>query len=117
MKPLFLLLAALLALPGHAFAAEPIRIDIYLAGQLEHIVTLAGANSSVRISPKASPNTTLELRLIAPEPLIVEVRETSTDSESVITGRAKILASENSFALAEIKGVQFRNPYVLVRHD
>lgn len=117
MKSPFLLLAALLALPGHALAAPPIGIDIYLADQLQYLVTLAGANSTVKISPKDSPHTTLELRLIAPEPLIIEVKETSSDDDVVNIGRAKILAPESSFAVSEIQGVRFRQPYVLVRRD
>lgn len=117
MKSLFLLLAALLALPGHALAANTIRIDIYLAGELEHFVLLAGANSTVKFSPKDSPNTTLELRLIAPEPLIVEIRETSSNDDGVVVGRAKILEPGSSFAVSEIQGARFRKPYVLVRRD
>lgn len=117
MKPLFPLLVALLALPGHALAANPIRIDIYLADELQYLVTLDGANSTAKISPRVSPHTTLELRLIAPEPLIVEVRETSSDDQVVNVGRAKIFSPGSSFAVSEIQGAKFRQPYVLVRRD
>ena len=117
MKSLPLLLAALLAIPVSAIAAEAIKIDIYLADQLEQSVTLSGPNSTASITGSNMPGTTFELRLIAPEPLIVELKEHSNDGRADATGRAKILAAGNSFAVSEIKGSTFRNPYVLVRRN
>ncbi|MBI2277971.1 MAG: hypothetical protein HYU74_11510 [Dechloromonas sp.] len=117
-KRLPLLLAALLAVPVHAFAADPVKIDIYLAGGLKQSVSLVGANSTVKFSPAGMPNTMLELCLIAPEPVIVEMTETTADTGVVeAVGRIRLLAPGSSFAVAEIKGSKFRGPYVLVRPD
>lgn len=116
MKYLPLTLAALLAVPIHAVAADVAKIDIYLAGQLNQSISFLGANSTVKFSPTGIPNTTLELRLIAPEPLIVEMKETTTDggiAEAV--GRVKLVTPGSSFDVSKIKGVRFRSSYVLVR--
>jgi hypothetical protein len=117
MKPLSLCLAALLAASGHVFAADTVKIDVYLAGTLEQSVSLVGPNSTVKFSPSDTPSTTFELRLIAPEPVIVEMKETSTDGSAVVVGRAKLLSTGSSVAVSEIKGPKFRTPYVLVRRD
>ncbi|MBS1140868.1 MAG: hypothetical protein H6R13_2321 [Proteobacteria bacterium] len=117
MKSLPLFLAALLALPVPAIAENAVKIDVYLAGVLEQSVSLKGANSTVKFSPRDTPATTCELRLIAPEPLIVEMKETSTDGSAEVFGRAKIPSSGGSFSVSEMKGAKFRSPYVLVRHD
>ena len=118
MKLLPLILAALLAVPVHAFAADAVKIDIYLAGHLEQSISFLGANSTVKFSPTGIPDTTLELRLIAPEPLIVEMKETTTDggiSEAV--GRIKLVNPGSSFDVSQIKGTKFHGLYVLVRPD
>ena len=118
MKYLPLTLAALLAVPIHAVAADVAKIDIYLAGQLNQSISFLGANSTVKFSPAGVPNTTLELRLIAPEPLIVEMKETTMDggiAEAV--GRVKLLTPGSSFNVSEIKGGKFHSPYVLVRSN
>lgn len=118
MKSLSLLLAALLAVPTTVFAAEAVKIDIYLAGDLKQSVSLVGPNSTVKFSPLGVPSTTLELRLIAPEPLIVEMKETTTDGGGAeVVGRAKMPTPGSSFAVSEIKGAKFHSPYVLVRRD
>lgn len=116
MKYLPLTLAALLALPIYAVAADVAKIDIYLAGQLNQSISFLGANSTVRFSPTGIPNTTLEFRLIAPEPLIVEMKEITTDggiAEAV--GRVRLINPGSSFDVSEIKGVKFHANYVLVR--
>lgn len=116
MKYLPLTLAALLAVPIHAVAADVAKIDIYLAGQLKQSISFLGANSTVKFSPTGIPNTTLELRLIAPEPLIVEMKETTTESGiAEAVGRVKLVTPGSSFDVSEIKGVRFRSSYVLVR--
>lgn len=117
MKSLSLFLAAWLAASGHALAADPVKIDVFLAGILEQSVSLVGPNSTVKFSPSDAPGTTFELRLIAPEPVIVEMKETSTDGSAAVVGRAKMPSPGNSVAVSEIKGAKFRTPYVLVRHD
>lgn len=110
-----LLIAALLAAPFHAFAADAVKIDIYLAGNLKQSVSLVGPNASVKVAAAGVPNTTLEFRLIAPEPLIVEMKETTTDGE--VIGRIKMPTPGSSFAVADIKGAKFHSPYLLVRQD
>ena len=118
MKYLPLPLAALLAVSIHAVAADVAKIDIYLAGQLHQSISFLGANTTVKFSPTGMPNTTLELRLIAPEPLIVEMKETTTDggiAEAV--GRIKLVAPGSSFDVSEIKGGKFHGRYVVVRPD
>jgi len=102
--------------PIFASAAEVAKIEVYATGVLQNSVSFQGANSSVKISSPAVPNTTLELRLIAPEPLIVEITETTTGAESLeAVGRVKLLTQGESFAISEIKGATFHSPYVLVR--
>ncbi|MEN9480819.1 MAG: hypothetical protein RLZZ298_2214 [Pseudomonadota bacterium] len=118
LKSLPLLLAALLAAPIQAFAADAIKIDVYIAGNLKQSVSLAGPNAMTKFSPIGMPNTTLELRLIAPEPIIIEMKETTLDgSNPEAIGRVKLPTPGGSFAVAEIKGGKFHHPYVLVRPD
>lgn len=107
-----------LATPILASAADVAKMEVYASGNLKHSVSFGGANSSVKISSPDIPNTTLELRLIAPEPLIVEVKETIIGGEIVeAVGRVKLLASGSSLAVSEIKGGKFHSPYVLVRTE
>lgn len=113
-----LVLAAALAFPVASQAADPVKIEIFLGGQLKQSVTLVGPNASARFNPHEMPDTTLELRLIAPEPVILEMRETAghgAGNEAV--GRVKLLAAGSSVAVADLKGNRFHNPYVLVRKD
>ncbi len=118
MKLLSLLFASLLAAPFSASAADPVKIDIYLADQLNQSVSLVGANSTVEFSPRGVPGTTLVLRLIAPDPVIVEMTETTTaDGGAEVVGRVKLPAPGSSVAVANIKGAKYSSPYVLVRAD
>lgn len=110
-----LLIAALLAVPFHAFAADAVKIDIYLAGDLKQSVSLVGPNATVKVAAAGVQNTTLEFRLIAPEPVIVEMKETTTNGE--VVGRIKMPTPGSSFTVADIKGDKFHSPYVLVRRD
>jgi len=116
MKILPLFLAAALAVPVQALAAEAVKIEIRLPGDLKQTVALTGPNSSAKFSATTSPNTTLELRLIAPEPVILDIRETTTgEGGEEVVGRVKLLTPGSSFAVSEIKGARFQNPYILVR--
>ena len=118
MKPTHLILAAFLAAPFHLFAADVVKIDLYTAGTLKQSISLVGVNASVKVANADIPNSLLELRLIAPEPVIVEVKETSADGAVVeAVGRVKLLAPGSSFALSEIKGAKFHSPYVFVRSN
>ena len=116
MKSLLVFLATVLAMPVPALAADAIKIDIYLAGALKQSVSLSGPNSSVKFTPLGMPNTVIELRLIAPEPIILEMKETTTDGEPVeVVGRIKLHTPGGSYAVSEMKGTKFHNAYVLVR--
>jgi len=117
-KSIPLLFAALLAIPVHALAADAVKIDIYLAGNLQQSVSLVGPNAIVKFSPTDIPGSKLELRLIAPEPVIVEMKETRSDGGGTeVVGRIKMATPGSSFAVADIKGAKFHDPYVLVRAD
>lgn len=110
--------AAALAFPVGSLAADPVKIEIFLGGQLKQSVTLVGPNASARFTPHEMPDTTLELRLIAPEPVILEMKETAGQGNaSEATGRIKLVSAGSSVAVADIKGNRFHNPYVLVRKD
>lgn len=111
-------MAALLAIPSYSLAADAVKFDIYLAGNLQHSVSLVGPNAMVKFIPEGIPDATLEFRLIAPEPVIVEMKETMTKGGSPeVVGRIKMPTPGSSFAVSEIKGSKFHNPYVLVRVD
>lgn len=119
MKSISLLIAGLLAISTHAFAVDDgVKFNIYLAGQLQRSVALVGPNAKFKFSPTDEPNSTLEFRLIAPEPVIVEMKETTADgAHSEVVGRIKLPTPGSSFAVADIKGAKFQHPYVLVRAD
>lgn len=112
-----LLIAALLAIPGHVLAADTVKIDIFLAGHLQQSVSLVGPNAMAKFSPASIPGSTLELRLIAPEPVIVEMTETSNNGDAEVLGRIKMATPGSSFAVSDLKGAKFHHPYVLVRVD
>lgn len=117
-KSIPLLFALALAIPVHGFAADAVKIDIYLAGNLQQSVSLVGPNATVKFSPTSAPGTTLELRLIAPAPVIVEMKETRTEGATIeVVGRIKMATPGSSFAVSDIKGSKFHDPYVLVRAD
>jgi len=117
MKLTPLLFVAALAAPLSAVAAEPVSIDIYATGVLKHSVALSSAHPTVTVTHPTVPNTTLELSLIAPEPLILDVKEeTLADGKMVeAEGRVKLLAPGNSFSVSDIQGANFHSPYVLTR--
>jgi hypothetical protein len=118
MKSLPLLVAALLPVASTAFAADPVKVDVYLAGELKQSVSLVGPNSSARFTPSGQPGTTIELRLVAPEPVILDMKETTTEGGIAETiGRVKLPTPGSSFAVAEAKDAKFHSPYVLVRRD
>lgn len=112
-----LLAAALFAIPVHALAADTVKIDVYLAGSLQQSVSLVGPNAMARFSPSSLPGSTIELRLIAPEPVILEMKEMTADGGAEVVARVKMATPGGSFAVADIKGTQFHHPYVLVRAD
>ena len=114
MKISHLFLATLLA-SNTALAGDPVQLDVFLGGELKEKVLLNGHNSRYRFSLAESPNTTLELRLVAPEPLIVELKETTKGSESKeVTGRAKLIGAGSSYEV-NAQESKFHHAYVLVR--
>ena len=110
-----LLIAALLAAPLHAFAADAVKFDLYVASDFKQAISLVGPNATVKVPAYGTPNATLEFRLIAPEPVILEIKETTSAGE--VVGRIKLPTPGSSFTVADIKDAKFRSPYVLVRHD
>lgn len=117
MKSFSLLIAALLAIPAQVLAADTVKIDIFLAGSLQQSVSLVGPNAVAKFSPSSIPGSTLELRLIAPEPVIVEMKETTNVDGAEVIGRIKMATPGGSVSVADIKGAKFHHPYVLVRVD
>lgn len=110
--------AVSLAAPCLASAAEVAKIEVYADGVLQHSLSFQGPNSSFKVSSPAVPNTTLELRLIAPEPLIVEVKESITGGESSeAAGKVKLVTRGDSLAVSKIKEGGFHSRYVLVRPE
>ena len=97
-------------------ACESVKVDGLLACKLQNSISLVGPNASVKFSPTGMPGSTLELRLIAPEPVIIEMKETLADGKGAeVIGRIKMPTPGSSFAVAEMKGAKFHSPYVLVR--
>ena len=118
MKVSALILAAALALPCLASAAEPVKFEIYLDGTLKQSVSLVGPHSKFKFSPEGLADTTLEFRLIAPEPLILEMKEmTAPEGSPEIVGRVALTKPGSSVTVSEIKGAKFKHPYVLVRKE
>jgi len=117
MKLLPLLLTTLIAATP-AFATEPVKVDVFLDGKLKVHALLTGANAKYTFSLAESPNTTLELRLVAPEPVILDLKEITTgDTALETTGRVKLVDPGSSIAVNERKDAGFRFPYVLVRPE
>ncbi len=118
MKVRDLIIAAALAMPVLASAAEPVKFEVYLAGELKQSVSLVGPHSKYKFSPAGMADTTLEFRLIAPEPLILELKETTAqDSAPEHVGRVALTKPGSSVNVSEIKGAKFKHPYVLVRTE
>lgn len=115
MKRLASLAATLLIASIPAFAADPVKIDIYVEGKLKHQVELTGPNATSRFALHDAPETQLELRLIAPEPIIVEFRETRADQKT--TSRIKLIEKGSFCNVSELKGGNFQRPYVLQRPE
>ena len=115
MKSLSALFAAL-SLAFAAQAAEPVLIDVYIDGKLQEQVKLAGANAHYQFWVKNDLETALEVPLIAPEPIIVDIRETTTGREAPNgSGRVKLVGARDSFSVAAFKDAGFRHQYTLVR--
>lgn len=110
------LLASLLLAATATYAAEPIKVDIYLDGKLQQQVTLTGAHAEFKFKLLDDPATALEMKLVAPEPIIIDLKETA-DSQPAVSGRIKLVGAGGSATVADLKGAQFRHAYVLVRPE
>lgn len=124
MKVLSLITAALIALPLPAFAAEEVLINISMADLFYKSVSLSGPNASVTLNPAKIPNTTLEIKLLAPEPIVVQLKETTTleagtSNQTVVETIGKIALSRpgGSVTVTELKGSKFHHPYVITRPE
>lgn len=118
MKASSLILAAALTIPALASAADPVKFQVFLDGELKHSVSLAGPHSQFKFSPEGLADTTLEFRLIAPEPLILEMKETTANSAAPeAVGRISLIKPGSSVTAADIKGAKFKHAYVVVRQE
>jgi hypothetical protein len=118
MKVRDLIIAAALAMPLLASAAEPVKFEVYLGGELKQSISLVGPHSKYKFSPEGVADTTLEFRLIAPEPLILEMKEiTANDGAPEHIGRVTLIKPGSSVAVSDIKGAAFKHPYVLARPE
>lgn len=117
-KKIRIIFAVSLAAPCLALAAEVAKLEVFADGVRQHSLSFQGPNSSFKVSSSLVPNTILELRLIAPEPLIVEVKESITGGESSeAAGRVTLLTGGESLAVSQIKEGGFHSRYVLVRPE
>ncbi|MEN3374180.1 hypothetical protein [Dechloromonas sp. ZS-1] len=119
MKKRFLLAAACLMTSLPVLAAKPVRVDVYLGGQLEFEVELAGLQSGTTLSPTGKPETTLEMRLVAPEPIILDIKEVVRGAASTheATARVKLVGQGESIQITDLKGSTFQHPFVLKRPE
>ena len=114
MKKIVLCVSLLAAYAGQCLAVDPAKVDVYLGGELKQTISLAGYGSYATFSPVKG--TVLVLRMVAPEPLIIDFQETVQDaSPKEVVGRVKLLSPGSSQDLQELKDAKFRHPYVLVR--
>lgn len=110
-------LLASLCFATSAIAAEPVKVDVYLDGKLQHHVTLVGPHAGFKFWVPDDLTTALEMKLVAPEPIILEIKESTGDAAPHATGRVKLVGKGGSAAVAELKGAPFRHAYVLVRPE
>jgi hypothetical protein len=111
-------LLSLLFASTAALAGEPVNLDVYLQGKLRQHVSMQGANASYKFWLGDQAGTVLQLYLISPEPLIVDVEETTEGSDKpYASGRVKLVGAGSSAQLSELQGAAFRHPFVLVRPE
>ena len=116
MKLRALTLAAALALPFAASAAEPVKFEVYLGGELKHSISLAGPHSKFKFSPAGLADTTLEFRLIAPEPLILEMTEsTANNTAPENVGLMSLIKPRSSVTYSDSKCTHVKHHSVRVR--
>lgn len=113
MKLIAALFVSLSLLPLVSHAAEPAELDVRFQDGGKERISLKGPNAFVRYMPNGDAETVLEFRLIAPEPLIVDVTESLGGHAT--KGRVKLVASGDSIAAADIKNAGFHSDFVLSR--
>jgi hypothetical protein len=119
MKALSLLAAALIAAPAYTFAADAVKVNISMGEIFYQTISLAGPNASVTLTPSKIPNTTLELKLLAPEPIVIQFKETTVTAgvSSEVIGKIALPQQGNSVTVTELKGSKFHHPYVVTRPE
>ena len=78
---------------------------------------LVGPHAGFKFWVPDDLTTALEMKLVAPEPIILEIKESTGDAAPHATGRVKLVGKGGSAAVAELKGAPFRHAYVLVRPE
>lgn len=111
------LLASLLLTALAAEAAEPIKVDVYLDGKLQQHVTLTGAHAAFKFTVLDAPGTSLEMKLVAPEPIIIDLKETASEAQPSASGRVKLVGQGGSANVSDLKDAKFRHAYVFVRPE
>ncbi len=106
-------------LTNTSFAADPVKINIYVDGTLKHEVELNGPNANCRFSLNDAPDTELELRLIAPEPVIIDFKETQVGEKATPSlKRIRLIGKGDSYPVSQRAAeAHFHRPYVLVRPE
>lgn len=98
-------------------AAPQVNVDVYLDGELQQHVTLAGLNSTCSFPLKDAPETSVELRLIAPEPLIIQMKEKAPGASPEAVGRIKLLTAGSTASVSPLPGSRFQRQYVFVKSE
>lgn len=99
-----------------ALADAPAGVDVYLRGKLLEQVSFTAPVYARRFWLNESPDTLVELRLVAPQPLIFEVKEFDESGRDVTaTARVRLPVSGDALAASELNGQPLRNDFRFVR--
>lgn len=102
--------------PAMAFAVDPAKVDILVNGQVKQQISLQGPNDGVNFKLDSTQDTVLEIRLVAPEPLILDLRESAGSQDAhPSTARVTLVGRGEHVLLHTIHGTHFTHPYELVR--
>lgn len=102
--------------PALSFAVDPAKVDIVVNGQVKQQISLQGPNSGVNFKLDSTQDTVLEIRLVAPEPLILDLRESSgSHDDHPSKARVTLVGRGEHVLLRSISGTHFTHPYELVR--
>ncbi len=118
MKIHSLLVASTILGASACYASDPVKVDIYLDGKLQQQAMLNGPNSVYKFWLDEDPGTILEMQLVAPEPIIFDLKETGSGvGRPGAHGRAKLVGRGGQFDVSELKGETFKHRYVFVRPE